>query len=289
MAPQKSRDSDNEDDDVVTVSKYYEIDESKGERVVAIKELDIHSINPKNKDDVKSGSRYAVIGMPGSGKSSLIEYIAYFKRHILAVGQVYSGSEENQPFFSKFMPQSFINGDVDAANMTPLENFEKRQKFARQFLEPEGMNPWCLNVVEDSTADIKYMKTPVFQRMYKNGRHWRMLHLLSLQFALDLKTNIRGCLDGVFIMFTANPDIRKKIFEKFGNYIPSFSDFCDLMDSLKQYEALFINYKSSDSNELEDNVFFIKPDMNRIPKGWKLGCAEYWDFHNERFNPSHSM
>lgn len=283
MPPQKSRESDDENED--TRSSYYEVDESKGDRVAVIRELDLNTLNPKDQKDTKGGARYGVIGMPGSGKSSLIKYLMYCKKHIAPVAQIFSGSEENQPFFGDFTPQSFISGDLEASNMNPLENFEKRQKIARQYLEPEGTSPWCFNIVEDGTSDTKFMKTPVFQRMYKNGRHWRMIHLLSLQFALDLKSNIRGCLDGVFIMFTANPDIRKKIYEKFGNYIPTYADFCDLMDSLEQYEALYINYKSSENNDLESNVFFIKPDIKRVPKGWKFGCPEYWEFHNERYNP----
>ena len=55
------------------------------------------------------------------------------------------------------------------------------------------------------------------------------------------------------------------------------------MDALTtDYTALYINNMST-SNKIEDTVFYYKADPTKIPKDWKFGCKEFWQFHNERY------
>lgn len=292
MPSKREYDSDTEDTEDAK-NRYYEIDEKDGERVAVIHELDPSKLHPTSKEDVKGGSRYIAIGRPGSGKSTLIKFLMYCKRHIFPVAQIHSGTEESNGFFTEYVPSCFIfEGPLDPDNLKVEENFEKRQKYARQYLEPTGASAWCFNVYDDCTDDNKFLKKPVIQRKYKNGRHMRMMDILSLQYALDMPRNIRGCIDGVFIMYEPNPEIRKKIWENFGkSYISNYQDFSDLMDNLQTYEALYINLNTDfnkGSYDLESNVFTIKPDIKKIPKDWKHGANEVWEFHKERFNPNYT-
>lgn len=142
-------------------------------------------------------------------------------------------------------------------------------------------------VAHNCSSDNKLFKKPIFQELYKNGRHWRMMHLLSLQYSLDIPPPIRVCIDGVFILRESNPGMRKKLYENYGSCVESFAEWNDLMDQLTDnYTAMFINNKTT-SNNLEDIIFFIKADPNAIPKDWKVGCREFWDFHYDRYDPNY--
>ena len=44
--------------------------------------------------------------------------------------------------------------------------------------------------------------------------------------------------------------------------------------------VLVIN-NNSDSNKLEDQVFWFKADMR---PHFKVGCEAYWDYHQQNFN-----
>jgi hypothetical protein len=172
---------------------------------------------------------------------------------------------------------------LDTSDLTPLDNFKKRQKIARQYIEPTGGYPWALNVIDDCTYDTAFLKKPIIKELCKNGRHWAMLHILSLQYCLDIKPDIRVNINGVFILRESRLDIRKKLYENYGGCIPSFDMFCQIMDALTtDYTALYINNMST-SNKIEDNVFYYKADPSKIPKDWKFGCKEFWQFHNERY------
>jgi hypothetical protein len=248
-----------------------------------IKELDVNTLKPEHSTDFKNGCKLVIIGAPGTGKSTIIKSIIYAKKHILAVGQVFSGTEDSNGFFGEFFPESFIYNGLDTSDLAPLENFKKRQKIARKYIEPTGGYPWALNIIDDCTYDTTFLKKTIYKDLMKNGRHYAMLQILSLQYCLDIKPDIRVNINGVFILRESRLDIRKKLYENYGGCIPTFEMFCQIMDALTtDYTALYINNMST-SNKIEDTVFYYKADPSKIPKDWKFGCKEFWQFHKERY------
>ena len=272
--------NDNDDEDNNNTKKEKS---SSNDTTLYINELDVNTLKPEHSKDYKNGCKLVIIGAPGTGKSTIIKSIIYAKKHILSVGQVFSGTEDSNGFFGEFFPESFIYSGLDTSDMSPLENFKKRQKIARQYIEPIGGHSWALQVIDDCTYDTSFLKKPIVKEYYKNGRHWAMLHILSLQYCLDIKPDIRVNINGVFILRESRLDIRKKLYENYGGCIPSFDMFCQIMDALTtDYTALYINNMST-SNKIEDTVFYYKADPTKIPKDWKFGCKEFWQFHNERY------
>ena len=90
-----------------------------------IKELDLNNLRPLDIND-ESGAKYAFIGKPGVGKSQAILQLAYTKKHIIPVAEVYSGSERYDPFYKQYFPDLCIHDDFDftAKNdegLTPIE------------------------------------------------------------------------------------------------------------------------------------------------------------------------
>ncbi len=274
--------SDNE------VDNYYDLDE-RYDRTQEIHELDLSTMKPCSPDDFKNSSKNITIGRPGSGKTTLLKSIMYAKKHIFPVAQVFSGSESQTGFFGEFIPSSFIYTTLDIKNLTPLENFMKRQHIAKTHLEPigKGYSPMCINIIDDLTYDNKYLKSVCANKLFKNGRHYRMMHILSLQFSLDIPSVLRGCIDKIFIMKEGNSNMRKRLYENYGSCVENQSDWNDLMDGLTDnYSAMVIN-NSSQSSVVEDNILYYKADINAIPKDWKFGCKDYWDFHYARYDPNY--
>jgi hypothetical protein len=253
-------------------------------RIIGIKEFDPDMIPPNSKtmyNPKQGGAKMVIIGKPGTGKSTMIASLLYAKKNIFPVGEVQSGTEDSNGFYGQIFPKSVIHDSLD---ISKIEDFIKRQKIAREHLE----NPWSILLLDDCTDDPSVLKKPLFQGIFKNGRHWKMWFILSLQYCMDVLPVIRTNVDFTFILRETNLKNRKALYENYAGIIPDYSIFCDIMDQITDdYTALVIN-NTSTSNSMEDCVFWYKADKKfadeKFLRTFKMGCKEFWDFHNERYN-----
>ena len=252
--------------------------DSTGRRnTLVISELDLNTLRPRNiKDD---GAKYVIIGKPGSGKTTIIDSLLYSKKHIIPVAQVFSGSEDSNGHYCKRICPLFVFNNL--RNIKPVEKFISRQKTAISYLE----NPWVTQIIDDCTEDPKILKEPVFNHIYKNGRHEKMMHILSLQYPMDVSPGIRTCIDGTFILRETSVRNRKILYENYAAVSGlTFKDFCYIMDDIcEDYTALFINNRVQ-SSKLEDCIFYYRANPNKIPSGWRFGCYDFWLCNDERYD-----
>lgn len=214
-----------------------------------------------------------------TGKSTIIKSILYEKSEIFPCAQVFSGTEDSNHAYASFMPSSFI---FNGFSQSVYVDFIKRQKLAKAYLD----NPWAVEIWDDITEDERIFNLPVVKGTYKNGRHWKMLHILSLQYALDIKPVIRTNIDGTFILRETIKRNRKVLFENYSSVFDDYNDFSDVMDTVtNDFTALYIHNRTQ-SNSFEDCVFWYRARED-IPEDFMFGCQESWMFHNERYNPAY--
>ena len=248
-----------------------------------ISELDPDIIAPsrkvlQNPDKDHGGSKITVIGKPGTGKTTLITSLLYEKRDIFPIGLVFSGTEDSNHHYSNMFPSTFVYNKVDFER---IKDFVRRQKIARKYCD----NPWALLLLDDCMDDPRLFNQPLVQSLYKNGRHWKMLYILSLQYSMDVKPVVRTNIDGTFILRESNIRNRRCIWENYAGVIPDFSLFCEIMDQLTtDYTALYI-HNATQSNNIEDCVFWYR--ARPVPENFRFGSEQFWEFHDQRFNSNY--
>ena len=256
---------------------------------IELRELDLNLIYPSANEGTKNyfmdqksyGSKIAIIGKPGSGKSVLAKYLCFAKRHMFPVVQIHSGTENENGFYGDFVPRAFIFNELDYGN---IKKFIMRQKLMKHNLlkNYDVKNPWAMLIKDDVMKDTKVLRDTTHEEVLKNGRHWKMLYVLIMQYCLDLDPKMRTCFDGAFILHEDQKSNLKKLYDNFASTIPTFALFCDIMKSMtKDYRALYVSNDASISGDWRDKVFWFKAE--RVDK-FKMCCSEAWDYSNSIYD-----
>lgn len=227
---------------------------------------------------IDGNGRFLLADFTVTHNTNLISSLLHAKKDIIPVAEIMSGTEDSNYFYRKIFPSLFVHNFYDEEQ---VEKFVKRQKIAKKHLE----NPWAVLLLDDCTDKPALFKKPLQQNLYKNGRHYKMLYILSLQYCMDVLPVIRTNVDGVFIMRETNLKNRHALYENYAGVIPDFNLFCDIMDQItNDFTALYI-HNATTTNNWKECVFWYKAEQIDVKyPNFKFGCPDFWKFSEERFD-----
>tara|TARA_B100001063_G_scaffold245925_1_gene283131 strand:- start:748 stop:1554 length:807 start_codon:yes stop_codon:yes gene_type:complete len=246
------------------------------------------------KSNENKGPVIVLIGRRDTGKSFLVRDLLYYHQDI-PIGTVISGTEEGNGFYSKHVPKLFIH---DEYNTAIIENIMKRQRSVLKQVNKEvqtykrsTIDPRTFVILDDCLYDASWTKDKMMRLLFMNGRHWKVMLIITMQYPLGIPPNLRTNIDYVFILREPYINNRKRIYENYAGMFPTFESFCQVMDQCTEnFECLVIN-NNSKSNKLTDQIFWYKAS----PHGdFRLGSREFWeisqnmgsDDEDEAFDPN---
>ena len=231
-----------------------------------------------NMSDIKDDKVVVLIGKRDTGKSFLCKDILYHHKSI-PVGQVISGTEGANQFYSKIVPKLFIHGEFKPEI---VQNMLKRQRLMIDQINGgnQEIDPRAFLILDDCLYDNSWAKNKDMRSVFMNGRHYKLLFLLTMQYALGIPPNLRTNIDYVFILRENYVSNRKRLYEHYAGMFPTFEMFNQVMDQCTEnYECLVIN-NNAKSNKLTDQVFWYKADAR---PDFKIGADPYWQYSNDNF------
>ena len=227
------------------------------------------------------------IGRRGTGKSQLVTDILYHKRKIPA-GIVISGTEESNEHYQEFVPDSCIYGKYDPEVINKITN--NQAKVVKKLSSEDKKDftitkPSVFMLLDDCMYDNKWTRSDVMRRVFMNGRHYRILFLLTIQYVMDLPPSLRGQCDYIFILKENIHENKIKIWKHLFGIFKTFEAFDEVLTQCTEdYQCLVLNVRST-SNKIEDVVFWYKAKVGRK---FKVGSKELWEFHKRNYNPKYS-
>jgi len=229
------------------------------------------------KPNENKGPVIVLIGRRDTGKSFLVRDLLYYHTDI-PIGTVISGTEAGNGFYSSHVPKLFIH---DEYNTGIIENILKRQKTVLKQMNKEYANykrsnidPRAFVILDDCLFDNAWTKDKMMRLLFMNGRHWKIMLIITMQYPLGIPPNLRTNIDYVFILREPYIANRKRIYENYAGMFPTFESFCQVMDQCTEnYECLVIN-NNSKSNKLYDQVFWYKAENHQ---NFRLGSKEFWE------------
>ena len=244
-----------------------------------LKKFDMKSIQFKSDD--KNGSTtgpvIVLIGRRDTGKSFLVRDLLFYHQDI-PIGTVISGTESGNGFYSKHVPKLFIH---DEYNTAIIENILKRQRTVMKQMKKEidiykksTIDPRTFVILDDCLFDSSWTKDKLMRMLFMNGRHWKILLIITMQYPLGIPPNLRTNIDYVFILREPYISNRKRIWENYAGMFPTFESFCQVMDQCTEnFECLVIN-NNAKTNKLNDQIFWYKAQNHQ---DFRLGSKEFWE------------
>ena len=237
---------------------------------IKLRKFDIKSL----KDD----SVIAMLAKRNSGKSVLCKDILYHHRNI-PVGVIISPTEKANKYYGNFVPDSFIYDEYDALVISKL--LQRQEILIHKKDHNDNIDPRAFLILDDCLYDNKWIKDANMRSVFMNGRHYKLMFILTMQFALGIPPNLRTNIDYVFILKENIMSNRKRIYEHYAGMFPTFEMFCKVMDKCTQdYECLVI-HNGAKGSAIEDQVFWYKADIHH---DFNMGSPKFWNFHNKRYN-----
>ena len=227
--------------------------------------------------DENKGPVIVLIGRRDTGKSFLVQDLMFHHQDI-PIGTVISGTEAGNGFFAAHVPKLFIH---DAYNTAIIENILKRQKAVLKQVKKDmdtykksSIDPRTFVVLDDCLYDNKWTKDVMMRLLFMNGRHWKIMLVITMQYPLGIPPNLRTNIDYVFILREPYIANRKRIYDNYAGMFPTFESFTQVMDQCTEnYECLVIN-NNAKSNKLQDQIFWYKAQQHGP---FKLGSKEFWE------------
>jgi hypothetical protein len=240
-----------------------------------LKKFDMKSISFKSNES--KGPVIVLIGKRDTGKSFLVRDLLYYHQDI-PIGTVISGTEEGNGFYGKMVPRLFIHNEYNTAI---IENILKRQRNVLKQIKKEmetykrtTIDPRAFVILDDCLYDNTWARDKMMRLLFMNGRHWKIMLIITMQYPLGIPPTLRTNIDYVFILrenYIAN---RRRIYDNYAGMFPTFESFCQVMDQCTEnYECLVIN-NNVKSNKLQDQVFWYKADNHN---DFRLGSKEFWE------------
>jgi hypothetical protein len=257
-----------------------------------LKKFDMKMISFKSTQ--AEGPVTVFIGRRGVGKSFLVRDLLYY--HVdIPIGTVVAGTEEGNGFYGKLVPKLFIHNEYNTAI---IENILKRQRQVMKQVKKEmeaykrsNIDPRAFVILDDCLYDATWTRDKMMRLIFMNGRHWKLMLIITMQYPLGIPPTMRTNIDFVFILREPYIANRKRIYENYAGMFPTFESFCQVMDQCTEnYECLVIN-NNAKSNKLQDQVFWYKAENHG---DFKLGSKEFWelsknigsDDEDEQYDPN---
>ena len=88
-----------------------------------------------------------------------------------------------------------------------IENILKRQKGVLKQVKREietykrsNIDPRAFTILDDCLYDATWTKDKVMRLLFMNGRHWKVMLVITMQYPLGIPPNLRTNIDYVFIL-----------------------------------------------------------------------------------------
>jgi hypothetical protein len=226
-----------------------------------------------------------MIAKRGSGKSWVVRAILQHFSKKVPVGIIISPTDKMSGFYSDFIPESYIYYEFKADTIERMlqrqQDMIDRQKERQK--EGKQTNTRAFIVMDDCLSSKgEWAKEPAVSELLYNGRHYHIMYILTMQFPLGIKPELRCNFDYVFLLADDTVSNQKRIFDHYAGMFPNFEAFRQVFVQLTADFGSMVIVNRGVRNNFLEKVYFYKAPASKV-NGF-IGGGQYKKFHEDNFN-----
>lgn len=227
-----------------------------------------------------------MIAKRASGKSWVCRSILkHFKD--IPVGMIIAPTEKmaNPPFYSEFFPDLYIHYEYKSEIIEKLlyrqdmmiEKQMEREKKGKS-LDPRGF------ILMDDCLSKKgsWMKDQPIMELLFNGRHYRLMYMLTMQFPLGITPELRCNFDYIFLLNEDFYSNLKRLYDHYAGMFPSFDSFRQVFKEVTNDFGSMVIVNRGARSSILDKIFWYKAKNESVGM---IGCEQFVDFHKKNYDP----
>lgn len=238
--------------------------------------------NPGSKLD----ETWVMYGKRRSGKSVFMKEMAFWLKDSIPLVKVFSRTENKNFWYHGFVPPDYIETVYTDAEMQKVLNFQEATQESEDFDErvEEDENYGKMMVILDDVIKDRHTlsMSPQLTETFTNGRHFRMMVTILLQYDKAIPPAMRNNIDIGVLFRTKAAATRKNLHELFGADI-DFTIFIKLLNKYtKDHMVLICDMSQPNEVRIKRTYYWYKCHewfVEKPPKGkyqFFFGHPELW-------------
>jgi len=218
---------------------------------------------------VQDNSVCLLIGRRSTGKTPLIKDLLWYKQSF-PIGVVVEGSNS----YSDIVPSLFVYEEYHSSIIKRV--LERQTAVTTKICEGESFDRRAFVCMDDCLYDNRWVPDRYMRSLFIKGRHYGLLTIMAIHYAMRLPSALCEQFDVVFIMHETQHSVRMHLYTQFAStIIPTFELFCILMDTLNDKKTcLVINTHGPSEKPWNQCVFWYTPETH---PAFKIGSHALWE------------
>ena len=229
-----------------------------------------------------------MIAKRGSGKSYVVRAILDHFKDIPA-GLIISPTDRMSQFYGKFFADTYVFYNYKSeiieqvlARQTFIIDKAKARRAKGKKLDDRAF------IVMDDCLGKKgawIRDEPIMELLY-NGRHYRIMYILTMQYPLGITPELRSNFDYVFLLAEDFQSNLKRIYDHYAGVFPTFDSFRQVFGQLTTDYGAMVLVNRGVRESLFEKVFYYKaPDLShKTEEDSAIGCKQFRDFHQNNYD-----
>lgn len=236
------------------------------------KEVDLPELEEFNLDDIKLDATIVAIGKRRTGKSWCFRNIMHALKDKIEAGIVISQTDELNKFWREYIPKKYIYKKYDNEIIRAVFKRQKAILNDKNMTdkEKEKKAPFFI-LLDDVISDDRLKYDEELRELFVAGRHYKLMTLITTQYAKGIVPILRGNTDYIFIMKTLQGRQRDALWEDYGDFMTKDA-WNTLMDNYTEDNECLAIDTSDNTSDLKQMVKWFKAVD---PGPFRMGSERY--------------